>query len=102
MFFCIFKFSGQWEKEIQRQCTENSLRTVIFHGKDRNKLASELHTYDVVITTYPVHLLICVVVSLSYLHTFSVFLFIFKISNISTDCFPRNCECEFGQKGWRF
>ncbi|KAI9558938.1 Transcription termition factor 2 [Daphnia sinensis] len=51
---CPASVVGQWEKEIQRRCKRNSLSVVIFHGPDRNKLASKLHHYDVVITTYQI------------------------------------------------
>ena len=51
----IFFFdTGQWDKEITRRCKRNTLRVVTFHGADRHKIASKLHTYDVVLTTYQI------------------------------------------------
>ena len=46
--------TGQWDKEILRRCKRNTLKVVTFHGPDRHKIASRLHMYDVVLTTYQI------------------------------------------------
>lgn len=54
LIVCPASVIGQWDKEITRRCKRNTLKVVTFHGADRHKIASKLHTYDVVLTTYQI------------------------------------------------
>lgn len=83
--------AGQWENEINRRCKRNTLSVVLFHGQDRNKLASKLHQYDVVITTYQVKIRY-------YKHLIGKSLI--QNTLVFKDCVTRNIQ-RFGWQEWR-
>lgn len=49
---CPMAACHQWVKEIERFTAKNSLRTLIYHGQHKSKVATEFRRVDVVVTTY--------------------------------------------------
>ncbi|XP_060090592.1 transcription termination factor 2 isoform X2 [Heteronotia binoei] len=54
LIVCPASLIHHWKKEVERHVNNGNLRVCLYHGPNRNKNATVLSGYDIVITTYSI------------------------------------------------